>query len=131
MFSLSMRQAVNVLEAIRDGDFKTASRITGYDVTKLGLCASVFTSIFDDDHILSVRIRRSLFRQWEHFSGCASYPVPNTYGMLEHLGKGQHAEAFELSCDRANFFPPSRYGELRKDLAGFMAYKLREMFLND
>lgn len=61
---------------IKDG---TSQR--GYFSEVFGLCHNVFALIEDNITDQEVRektedISRSLFRSWEHFSGCYSYPVP-------------------------------------------------------
>lgn len=73
--------AINQVFKDFDKFIKDGTSQRGYFSKTFGLCHNLFDLIEDNITNEDVRgktedISRSLFRSWEHFSGCDSYPVP-------------------------------------------------------
>lgn len=121
---MTMNEAVEALRLISLGNFHNASELAGTDVTTDGLCESIFSRIDWDERVdfygFGVFEKHKMFRQWEHFSGCPTYPVPSTYKAFES-GYFSYMNAFDLCLKRNQFYPKDEYGELRKKLAKYCA----------
>lgn len=79
-----------------------------------GLCAELDLADDWDEELID-----SLFKTWEHFSGCAVFPVPDP----EKPGDPKAARAIYQASTHGGSFV-GEYGELRLDLARHLLKEL-------
>ena len=123
-YHMSEHEAINIL--VESGQFDDiydylVDLSTGEaqpEILGVGLC-STLESQFDEDISAAVM---SFSPEWPKFSGSSDYPVPSPYT------SSTAAYAYKYGPkDRYDKWGDNPYGDLRRELALFLAFKLYEI----